>query len=125
LWLAELMHEANEVWNAWVPMWNKRARNRGRFKRSRDPRKPPAPAKFPTMVGQVRPVPDPHSTLYNADSQTFSDSGVPVVLLMEDYDISREGYHDSDDSLGNIVLDFGCALAAIAIESVARASSAS
>jgi hypothetical protein len=45
---------------------------------------------------------------------------VPVVLFMENYDINRHGYHDSHDTLENIDLDYGAAVAAIAIEAVAR-----
>ena len=61
-------------------------------------------------------------TLYNTDGQVFSDAGVPVVLFMENYDIDRSGYHDTHDNLANIDLDYGAALAAIVIESVARAA---
>jgi len=39
---------------------------------------------------------------------------------MEDYDIDRVGYHDSHDTMDNIDLDYGSALAAIAIETIAR-----
>jgi hypothetical protein len=39
---------------------------------------------------------------------------------MEYYDISRNGYHDSQDTMANIDLDYGAAIAAIAIETVAR-----
>jgi hypothetical protein len=45
---------------------------------------------------------------------------VPVVLFMEDYDINRRGYHDSHDTMANIDLDYGAALAATVIETVAR-----
>jgi len=41
---------------------------------------------------------------------------------MENYDINRQGYHDTHDTLANIDLDYGAAVAAIAIESVARAA---
>ena len=41
---------------------------------------------------------------------------------MENYDITRTGYHDSYDTMDNIDLDYGAAVAAIAIESVARAA---
>ena len=68
-----------------------------------------------------RPI-DPRSTLYNTDGQIFSDAGVPVVLFMENYDINRTGYHDSHDTMANIDLDYGAAVAAIAIEAVARAA---
>ena len=39
---------------------------------------------------------------------------------MEDYDINRQGYHDSHDTMENIDLDYGAALAAIAIEACVR-----
>ena len=42
------------------------------------------------------------------------------MLFMENYDINRSGYHDTKDTLENIDLDYGSALAAIAIETVAR-----
>jgi hypothetical protein len=41
---------------------------------------------------------------------------------MENYDISRKGYHDSRDIMTNIDLDYGAAIAAIAIETVAQAA---
>ena len=69
------------------------------------------------------PVTDPRSTLYNTDGQIFSDAGVPVVLFMENYDINRAGYHDTHDTMANIDLDYGAAVCAITIESVARAAS--
>jgi hypothetical protein len=40
--------------------------------------------------------------------------------LMENYDIDRTGYHDMHDTMANIDLDYGAAVTAIAIESVAR-----
>jgi hypothetical protein len=39
---------------------------------------------------------------------------------MENYDLHRSGYHDTKDTMDNIDLDFGGALAAICIETVAR-----
>jgi hypothetical protein len=41
---------------------------------------------------------------------------------MENYDINRSGYHDSQDTMARIDLDYGAALAAIVIETVARAA---
>ncbi len=76
----------------------------------------------PQLSGEVRPPYDPRSTLYNTDGQIFSDAGVPVVLFMENYDINRKGYHDTHDTMENIDLDYGAAVSAIAIESVARAA---
>jgi hypothetical protein len=62
------------------------------------------------------------SSLFNSDGQIFSDVGIPVVLFMENYDINRTGYHDTHDTLDNIDLDYGAALAAIAIETCAQAA---
>jgi hypothetical protein len=42
---------------------------------------------------------------------------------MENYDINRTGYHDMRDTMENIDLDYGAAVCAITIESVARAAS--
>ena len=44
----------------------------------------------------------------------------PLVLFMENYDINRVGYHDTHDNMTNIDLDYGSAVAAMAIETVAR-----
>ena len=79
-------------------------------------------AQHPHLYAEIRPHYNPRSTLYNTDGQIFSDAGVPVVLFMENYDINRHGYHDTQDTLANIDLDYGAAVAAIAIESVARAA---
>jgi hypothetical protein len=123
-WLAYQAHLANEIWNASTEAWNRQpARRRvGRGRRSRDGKTLPALSRFPRLRGEVRLHFDPRSTLYNTDGQEFSDAGIPVVLFMEDYDIDRRGYHDSHDNMAGINLDYGAALAAIAIESVARAA---
>jgi hypothetical protein len=124
LWLALQAHLANEIWNASVPVWNQKSsrRGRGRARRSASGAKVPAVARHPALSGEVRPPFEPRSTLYNTDGQIFSDAGVPVVLFMENYDINREGYHDTHDTMANIDLDYGAALAAITIETVARAA---
>ena len=64
------------------------------------------------------------STTTSPGESRFSDAGVPVVLFMENYDINRTGYHDTHDTMANIDLDYGAALAAITIETVARAATA-
>ncbi len=79
----------------------------------------PAVAQHLAPKGEVRLHNNPKSTLFNTDGQIFSDAGLPVVLFMENYDINREGYHDSHDTMANIDLDYGAAVAAIAIETVA------
>ena len=80
-------------------------------------------APFLAVSGHVRVPSDPRSTLYNTDAQIFSDAGVPCVLFMENYDINRNGYHDTHDTMENIDLDYGAAVCAITIEAVARAAS--
>jgi hypothetical protein len=125
LWLAYQAHLATEAWNAHVPEWNRRPERRGKGRGRRSPHGGivPQTALHPQLAGEVRLPYDPRSTLYNTDGQIFSDAGVPVVLFMENYDINRSGYHDSHDTMANIDLDYGAAVAAIAIESVARAAS--
>ncbi len=120
--LAREAHRANLAWNALA-----RARNRlaprkglGEGQRVEGPDVPPAMARHAEVRGEVRPDWEPRSTLYNTDGQIFSDAGVPVVLFMEDYDVNRRGYHDSYDTMANIDLDYGAALAAIFLETVAR-----
>src|SRR5262249_44620583 len=124
MWLARPAHLATELWNRRATRRNRLPPRRGSGppKRTKQGRKVPPLTKFPHMYGEVRPPADPRSSLYNTDGQIFSDAGVPVVLLMEDYDINRCGYHDSHDTLENIDLDYGSALTAIFIESVARAA---
>jgi len=126
MWLALQGHLANEIWNTSVPVWNQAPERRGQGRGRRSPHGGAIPvvAEHLAVAGEVRPPYSSRSTLYNTDGQIFSDAGVPVVLFMENYDIDRDGYHDSHDTMANIDLDFGAALAAIAIESVARAASA-
>ncbi len=123
MWLAYQAHRGDGAWNAAAPHWNHRPERtgRGRGRRSADGTLPET-AEHPLLKGEIRPPYDPHSTLYNTDGQIFSDAGVPVVLFMENYDINRKGYHDTHDTLENIDLDYGAAVSAIAIESVARAA---
>jgi hypothetical protein len=123
-WLAEQAHWANEAWNAACERLNQRAARRGlgRGQRSSDGSHIPATAAHLPLRGEVRLPHNPRSTLYNTDGQIFSDAGVPVVLFMENYDINRTGYHDTHDTMANIDLDYGAAVTAIAIESVARAA---
>jgi hypothetical protein len=124
IWLASQAHCANEIWNASVGSWNRRASRRvcSRGRRSLSGATIPETALHPLLLGEIRPHYDPRSTLYNTDGQIFSDAGVPVVLFMENYDINRTGYHDSHDTMANIDLDYGAAIVSIAIESVARAA---
>jgi hypothetical protein len=120
--LAWQAHLANELWNMQTKQWNQipERRRAGRGKRISAGQQIPQPAEFLRLQGEVRLPEDPRSTLFNTDGQIFSDCGVPVVLFMENYDINRKGYHDTRDTMENLDLDFGAALAAIAIESVAR-----
>jgi hypothetical protein len=124
--LAYQAHLATEIWNAHSFEWNRVPERKGRErgKRTWDPERIPDIALFPQLHADVRTTYDPHSTLYNTDGQIFSDTGVPVILFMEDYDINRQGYHDTRDTLENIDLDYGAAISAIAIETIARVAAA-
>ncbi len=122
--LAEHAHVATEVWNKSVPLWNEHLERAGRPRGRRSPHGAAIPevAPFLTLSAEIRTPVDPRSTLYNTDGQIFSDAGVPCVLFMENYDINRSGYHDTHDTMANIDLDYGAAVCAITIESVARAA---
>ena len=72
----------------------------------------------------MRTTDNPQTSLFNTDVQIFSDIGAPCVLIMENYDIDRSGYHDTKDTLMNIDLDYGAAVSAICIETIARAAAA-
>jgi hypothetical protein len=124
--LAEYALSAAEVWNASVPVWNDRTGRAGLPPGRRSPHGAaiPEPAPHLALSAEVRTPVDPRSTLYNTDGQVFSDAGVPCVLFMENYDIDRSGYHDTRDTMANIDLDYGAAVCAIVIESVARAATA-
>jgi len=120
--LAWQAHLANMIWNTCTYKWNKgpERQHLGRAKRITGTQEVPEIAKFLALDGEVRTSYNPYSSIFNTDGQIFSDVGIPVVLFMENYDINRSGYHDSKDTLENIDLDYGAALAAIAIETVAR-----
>jgi Peptidase family M28 len=124
MWLAFQAQRAAEIWKLNCEAWNEAPERKKakRGKRSPDPAKVPALAKHLAPLGEVRPYFDPKSTLFNTDGQVFSDAGVPVVLFMENYDITRQGYHDQHDTMENIDLDYGSAVAAICIEAAARAA---
>jgi hypothetical protein len=94
--------------------------NKDRGHRIKESQEIPDIARHLALKGEVRTQFNPHSSIFNTDGQIFSDTGVPVVLFMENYDINRSGYHDTKDTLENIDLDYGAAFAAIAIETVAR-----
>jgi hypothetical protein len=90
--------------------------------RTADPEKIPAVARHPQLDGEVRTFDNPQSSVFNTDVQIFSDIGAPCILMMEDYDMMRTGYHDTHDTIENIDLDYASALSAICIETIARAA---
>lgn len=124
--LAWQAHLANQSWNAIALAANggPERRGRGRGRRSPDGATIPELAAYLPVHGEVRTQDDPASSIFNTDGVIFSDIGAPVVLFMENYDINRRGYHDSLDTLANIDLDYGAALAATAIETIARVATA-
>ncbi|HET9991276.1 MAG TPA: M28 family peptidase, partial [Kofleriaceae bacterium] len=122
--LARRALRANLAWNALAKQWNKDRHGQHRAERMPDvpnDRKHPPPPPFAHLAlhGEVRVEWEPRSALFNTDGQIFSDLGIPVVLFMENYDISRKGYHDTHDTMANIDLDYCTAIIAIAIETVA------
>jgi hypothetical protein len=119
--LARRAHRVNLAWNALAAQWNGKRRGFARALRMPDDPKHPVPPPFAHLAlhGEVRVEWEPRSALFNTDGQIFSDLGIPVVLFMENYDISRKGYHDTHDTMANIDLDYCTALIAIAIETVA------
>jgi hypothetical protein len=123
--LARHAHLANERWNRQVETWNQAPDRKGKARAQRQEHggKVPPPFAHLALRGEIRPEWDPRSSLYNTDGQIFSDVGIPVVLFMENYDISRTGYHDTADTMKNIDLDYAAALTAIAIEAVAATAS--
>jgi hypothetical protein len=122
LFLAYQAHLANLIWNEHAHKWNHQPErlNLNRGRRIGENQEIPDIARHLALKGEVRTQYNPHSSIFNTDGQIFSDTGVPVVLFMENYDINRSGYHDTKDTLDNIDLDYGAAFAAIAIETVAR-----
>jgi len=122
--LAYDAHIANEIWNDKTLEWNAHKERKGlsHSLRSADPDKIPPMARHPQLDGEVRTFDNPQSSIFNTDVQIFSDIGAPCILMMEDYDISRRGYHDSHDTMENIDLDYASALSAICTETVARAA---
>ena len=121
--LALRAHRANQRWNASAAAWNQHdRRGLARAERVPDgdrPSSPPPPFAHLPLRGEVRVEWEPRSALFNTDGQIFSDLGIPCVLFMENYDISRTGYHDTLDTMANIDLDYCAAVTAIAIEAVA------
>jgi hypothetical protein len=123
--LAMTAHLVNLEWNKLASELNRGPRRGlGHAPRVGDPAEMPPPSAALHLTGEVRPNRDPRSSLYNTDGQIFSDMGFPVVLFMENYDLNRKGYHDTHDTMLNIDLDYGAALAAIAMETAARTAAA-
>ncbi len=123
--LGRLAHEVTAQWNREAPGWNRKLSRTASWERIKlsgaaVPR--PRTSVLPEFRGEIRTDADPKSTLYNTDGIIFSDAGIPAVLFMENYDISRSGYHDSKDTLENIDLDYAAGMARLAIETVAQAA---
>ncbi len=122
LHLAYQAHKANLAWNNYANELNELSDRKGcsAGKRSSDQVTIPRKALHLQPKGEIRTWDDPYSSLYNTDGMIFSDTGIPVILFMENYDINRTGYHDTHDTMENIDLDYGTAVSAIAIETIAR-----
>jgi hypothetical protein len=119
--LSKKAFEASRSWNIHAEKWNETPERTGctRGQRTADGVTIPLKALHLRPEAEIRTWEDARSTLYNTDGIIFSDSGIPVILFMENYDIHRQGYHDTHDTMENIDLDYGAAISAIAIETVA------
>ncbi len=127
--LALTAHKATQTYNSLVKSenWDEKYGRTKPFKRfvPKKGSKPenwqvPPLGKFLTFRDEIRPGWHYQSSLYNTDPQVLSDAGFPTVLFMENYDVGRTGYHDTEDDIENIDLDYGRGVSAIAIESVAQ-----
>jgi hypothetical protein len=120
--LAQVAHRACQDWKVLADKLNSSPDRKGLSpgRRSSDRMTIPVKALVHKPQGEVRTWEDPHSSIYNTDGIIFSDTGIPVILFMENYDIHRSGYHDTHDTMENIDLDYGSAVSAIAIETIAR-----
>jgi hypothetical protein len=120
--LAYQARKACQVWNANVPDWNESPDRKGckPGQRTKNVHEIPPKALHLKLEGEIRTWEDPESTLYNTDGMIFSDTGIPIILFMENYDIDRTGYHDTRDTMENIDLDYGAAVSAIAVETIAQ-----
>jgi hypothetical protein len=123
--LGRVAHQVTESWNASVSEWNRKEKRTASWERIQLPKTGkavprPRTAVYPDFRGEIRPGWHYRSALYNTDGIVFSDSGIPAVLFMENYDIGRAGYHDTKDTLENLDLDFAAGMARIAIETVAQ-----
>jgi Zn-dependent M28 family amino/carboxypeptidase len=99
LWLAYQAYMATRLWQAGTVLWNADPSRRNLGRGARSARDVPAIARHLAPQGEVRLHNNPRSTLFNTDGQIFSDAGIPAVLFMENYDINRTGYHDSQDTM--------------------------
>ena len=116
LWLAYQAHVATRLWQAGTMGLECETRTPQPWARPAQSARRRCSADGPIILhpqGEVRLHDNPRSTLFNTDGQIFSDAGIPAVLFMENYDINRTGYHDSEDTMANIDLDYGAAVAAI------------
>jgi hypothetical protein len=106
-------YQACRSWNIHAEKWNESPDRKGcdRGQRTKDGMTIPPKALHLRPDAEIRTWEDPHSTLYNTDGIIFSDTGIPVILFME---------NDTHDTMENIDLDYGAAVSAIAIETVAR-----
>lgn len=78
-----------------------------------------------TLRPLVYPPSDLRSYLYNTDGLIFAENGFPVVHfseVMNRYQISRSGYHDSLDTIKNLDVGYAAAIARVAIATAAALS---
>ncbi len=84
--------KASSAWkaeNSNVPVWNRSSARKGCHpgKRTGDIDVIPPKALHLKEEAEIRTQADPESSLYNTEGMIFSDTGIPVILFMENYDI--------------------------------------
>jgi hypothetical protein len=79
-----------------------------------------------TIKPTIHPRESRESWLYNTDGIIFDGNGFPVILINEHLNrfanIDRPFYHQSTDVVQSLDIDYGVAVAKVAIETVYRLS---
>jgi len=113
---------ANASWNELTTEWNQQKERKGKPRGRRSPHGSAIPevAPYLPLVGEVRPPTDRRSALFIQMARSSRTPACPACCSWRITTSTATGYHDTHDTMANIDLDYGAALAAITIETVAR-----
>jgi hypothetical protein len=76
----------------------------------------------PSLRPVVYPQTDLRNYLYNTDGRIFAEAGFPVVHVsevMNRYLINRSAYHDTQDTMANLNVEYAASVARVAIATTA------